>query len=99
MFKGQTVLEEAEGLVEGPRQEAYGHPRDNYRRTAQLWSAILDTEISPEDVVLCMMGVKLARMGNAVKRDSIVDVAGYARVLEMVWTAGMEEEATCAHSE
>lgn len=79
-----NVLEEANSLVHGDRQQAYGHPFFDFSRTAQLWSAILGQDVSPEQVALCMVAVKISRLCNAYKRDSIVDMAGYAATLQMV---------------
>ena len=78
------MLEEAAALVDGSRQDAYGHPRDNYRRLAAMWSAYLGIEITPVQAVDMMIAVKLARQANAPARDNLVDIAGYARVAEMV---------------
>lgn len=77
-----TILEEAATLVAGPRQGDYGHPRDNFTRIASLWSAYLKHGVSPEDVCVMMMLLKIAR--GLHKRDSLVDVAGYARCIEMI---------------
>lgn len=80
----ESILEEAHRLVNGPRQGDYGHPADDFSRTAQIWSAILDIEVTPQQVGLCMAGVKLSRECNAHKRDNLVDLAGYAETVEMV---------------
>ena len=77
-FNSETVLDEAKRAVFGQRQEAYGHPADNFALTAKLWSPILGTEVSPEKVGLCMIALKLARCCHAVSRDGLVDIAGYA---------------------
>lgn len=80
----ETVLREAERLVYGDRGKAYGHPLDDYTRTARMWSAILDTEVSAEQAIMCMIAVKLSRECNAGKRDNRVDIAGYAECLQRV---------------
>ncbi len=80
----QTILQEAQGLVYGARNEDYGHPLDDLARTAQIWSAILGTHVSADQVALCMIGLKVSRLCHKYKRDSVVDVAGYAGTLEMI---------------
>ena len=78
-MKGKQVLKEAEELIYAARDEIYGNPRTNHQRIADLWSAILDVDIEPEDVVLCMIAVKMSRLCNTFDHeDSWVDIAGYA---------------------
>lgn len=78
------ILTEAKGLVFGDRQDDYGHPFDDMSRTAKIWSAILGRTVTPSQVALCMVGVKMSREVNRPKRDNRVDGAGYFGVLQMV---------------
>lgn len=80
----ETILEEAQRLVDGPRGQAYGHPVEDFGRTAQIVSAILGVPISAHQIPLIMMAVKLSRHTNKPKRDNMTDIAGYARTAEMV---------------
>ncbi len=86
----ETVLSEAARITDGARQSDYGHPCDDFTRTAMMWTAILDwklrenTEINATDIPLCMIAVKLARQSHRHKRDNLVDIAGYARTASMV---------------
>lgn len=80
-----SILTEAEGLINGARQSVYAHPFDNFTQTAALWSPILGMEVTPEQVALCMIQVKVSRLCNTPNhRDSIVDIAGYAGTYEKV---------------
>ena len=79
-----NILKRADELVNGPRQENYGPPSENYARAAQFWSAILGVDVTPSQVVLCMIGIKMAREIHKHKTDNLVDIAGYAAVLEML---------------
>jgi hypothetical protein len=79
-----NILEEANKLVNGDRQASYGHPIDDFTRTAKMWSAILGHEVTAEQVGLCMCAVKISRQVNRPKRDNMVDIAGYAATVEMV---------------
>ena len=48
-------------------------------RIAKIWGIILEREITPEEVVACMVGLKLARLAeNMDKDDSWIDIIGYA---------------------
>ncbi len=92
-FDGKThllvrnVLEEALEVVQNSRQESYGHPLDDFSRTAKMWSAILGIEVRPEQIPLCMIAVKISRECHQPKRDNLVDIAGYTLTLEMVINA------------
>ncbi len=85
-----SVLEEAQNLVYGERNVDYGHPYDDFKRTAMIWSAVLGCPISARQVALCMIGVKISRECNAPKRDNRVDMAGYAETLNRVDTKEKE---------
>ena len=88
----ETILEEAQRLIYGARQQVYGHPRDDFARTAAMWEVLLAEyrqtgRIRPEHVALCLIAVKLSRFVNGLMhghfhRDSVVDIAGYAGTLE-----------------
>lgn len=80
----ESILEEAKRIVHGDRGENYGHPFEDFSRTAKIWSAILGIEVMPEQVALCMVGLKISREVNRPKRDNIVDGAGYFETLDMV---------------
>lgn len=83
-----SILLDAAEIVEGARQKDYGSPLENWSRTAAIWSAVLSKKlnapITPEEAVLCMIGVKLARLAHRYTRDSLVDIPGYAEVLQMI---------------
>lgn len=79
----QNILQEAEAAVYGPRQAIYGHPSDDFQRTARLWTAYLGPRcpqgVTSADVPMLMMLLKMARlMESPEHRDSCVDLAGYA---------------------
>jgi len=74
----KSILIEAEGLVHGDRNVDYGHPLDDFRRIATMWSQILGVYVDPDKVPLCMIALKISRQCNKKKRDNLVDIAGYA---------------------
>ncbi len=84
----ETVLQEAERIINGSRREDYGDVRLSFERIAALWSPVIGTTVSAEQVALCMIQLKVARALNGWQRDSIVDIAGYAGCLALL--AGVE---------
>lgn len=71
------LMERARAIVYGARQEAYGHPADDYTRTAGMWSAFLGIPITPEQAALMMVLLKISRERNRPGDDNIVDAHGY----------------------
>tara|TARA_Y100001938_G_scaffold129542_1_gene184562 strand:+ start:4035 stop:4328 length:294 start_codon:yes stop_codon:yes gene_type:complete len=72
------LLKKANNLITGNRAKDYGDARENHQRIANIWSVILGYDIKPEQVVACMIGVKLARLANTMKKeDTWVDIIGY----------------------
>ena len=62
-----------------------GDPFTNLARVAKLWSVLLDREVTPIQVVQCMIALKQARLVNdPTAADSWVDIAGYAALSEAV---------------
>lgn len=77
--KGAPIESQAQQLVRnGARQKDYGHPRDDFRRTAKIWSGILGVDVTEQDVALMMVGLKMSRLkATPGHKDSVVDAAGY----------------------
>jgi len=71
-------LDEAKLTVKD-RGQQYGTPHDNFTRTAEIWSAMLDVEVTAQQVAMCLIGLKLARLSyDPDAEDGWIDVAGYA---------------------
>jgi len=85
-----TVLQEAQALVYGDREEAYSPPQRDYAKTAKIWTGILleklrpGVEITAEEAVLMMAGMKISREVFRHKRDNLVDAAGYIACAERI---------------
>lgn len=78
------LLDRAKEAINGPRAGDYGDVRANFERIAQMWSALLGTEVRWDQVAQCMVAVKLARLANAPEHeDSWLDIAGYAGCWDM----------------
>ena len=64
------------------RRDEYGDAADQFKAIAARWSITLDMPVSPAQVALCMIDLKLARLAYDPRHvDSIVDVIGYAALL------------------
>jgi hypothetical protein len=72
-----AILDRARRLITGQRQADYGPPSENFARIATIWSVILQTSIRPDQVALCMAGLKLARLAQGPHADSYDDLCGY----------------------
>ncbi len=91
----EPVLEEAQRLVTGDRGANYGHPLDDFQRTADMMTAAdLKPPFSPEDVATVMQFVKISRELNCPKRDNRVDGPGYWMTLEMIHRERARRAAT-----
>ena len=84
------ILDQAKDLINNDRASDYGDAYINHKRIADLWSVILGKEIEVEDVVLCMIAMKMARLVHQKKMDSIVDICGYSALLGEFSTRSVE---------
>ena len=76
----QEILKEANNLIGGNRNDDYGDKLTNHQNIAALWSIFLRKTITPHDVAMCMVLVKVARLMHAHKKDSYLDLAAYAAI-------------------
>jgi hypothetical protein len=80
-MNAEQLLEHAAGIVTRRRRE-YGEPVEVFEAVAKRWSLTLGSRVSPAQVALCLLDLKLARLARDPKHlDSVADVAGYAAVL------------------
>lgn len=75
----EDILLVALRLTKGDRQASYGPPDQDFRRTADMWTALFGHAFEPKDVALAMILLKASRQIHQRKRDNWVDIAGYAR--------------------
>jgi len=89
-MKELNILEEANNIIHGDRQESYGTPWDNHGCTAVLVSTWLsrkyrkDIVIDAEDVCFFNILQKVSREANSHRRDNLIDIAGYTGNVEMI---------------
>jgi hypothetical protein len=80
-MRGEEMLRQAASIV-AHRRKTYGDPCAVMNVIAQRWSITLGCKVTPQQVALCMIDLKLARLAHNPKhKDSTLDIAGYAAVL------------------
>ena len=89
-----SILTEAEDIVNGARATDYGSAKESFERISKLANLMFNKEeremmhvfrdITPSMVVKVLMAVKIARESNKHKRDNLVDLCGYAELLNRV---------------
>ena len=78
------ILHEAAQVI-AERSKTYGDAREAMATIAARWSLTLGHPVTPAQVVLCMIDLKLTRLARDPRhQDSILDIAGYAAVLHEV---------------
>ena len=83
-IKDESILSEAERIVNGDRQADYSDPVANFKHISAIASAISKEELSPTTCAIVMIAVKLARENYKHKRDNLVDLAGYVEILNRI---------------
>ena len=90
-MNGEQLLQRSLQVFE-ERRANYGLAKHHFREVARRWSLILNRQITPQQVVMCLVELKLARLKeNPAHLDSIIDIAGYAAVLAEVIPEPSEE--------
>lgn len=83
--KPKSMLQQAEDTINGPRQADYGDKLTNFSHISMMVQGLLapkllpDSRITPEDIAMIMMLVKMSRLAKSPDHyDSVLDIAGYA---------------------
>ena len=77
------ILKQATNLTTNDRQKSYGTPYRNHARIARFWSDYLGFEVSSEQVAICMVLLKVARLmeqSGSEAIDTFVDLTAYAAI-------------------
>lgn len=82
--EAESILSEAERIVNGDRQADYSDPVANFKHISAIASAISKEKLSPTTCCIVMIAVKLARESYKHKRDNLVDLAGYVEILNRI---------------
>jgi hypothetical protein len=81
-MKNESILTEAESIVNGERAADYGSAHESFRRIGAVTGLISNTDDTPA-IRACktLIAVKLIRESHKHKRDNLVDLCGYAELL------------------
>lgn len=84
----ENILQEADRITQGDRRQAYGSVKEDFTRISGMWSALLANKlkapITAHEYTLMMILMKVSRSWYSEGRDSLVDIAGFARTGEML---------------
>ena len=79
-----AVLDEAKQLVCNDRREEYGGVHESFDDIARMWSVLFGQDVTPEQVALAMVLLKVCREKRNHKHDNLVDIAGYAALADFI---------------
>ena len=72
------ILNKSQFLINGERAKEYGDAYENHKRIAEMWSVLLNKQITVSQVYQCMIAVKLSRLIETPEHtDSWIDICGY----------------------
>ncbi|MGM9532139.1 DUF6378 domain-containing protein [Intestinibacter sp.] len=80
----QSILDEAKSIVEGSRQSDYGDPVESFERISKAASMIAGKDLSPNECCAVLMAAKIVRESYSHKRDNLVDLCGYAEIMNRI---------------
>lgn len=81
-----NILEEAIKITTEDRAEAYGPSNDVFIKTANICKELGLDASKPEAIPVIFIVNKLVRESHRHKRDNLVDIAGYCRLLNKLYT-------------
>lgn len=84
MFGPDTSILDDAAKTLANRQAAYAPPSVNLQRIADMWSVIVEKKLTPKEVSLMMVALKITREMNAYDRDNWEDMIGYAAIGDLV---------------
>lgn len=83
--ENKSILSEAEEIVNGNRQSDYGDAANNFHRIANIVNSMYpQLNINAQQCCAVLMAVKLIREGFRHKRDNLVDLCGYAHIMNEI---------------
>ena len=91
-MKSRTDLLAEIQVTLNERGSIYGSSRTNHERISELWTGYLGDYISPMQVSMCMLLVKVSRLTETPNhQDSIKDLIGYATIYNEILNSYEED--------
>lgn len=66
------------------RRKVREAPKPHFERVSKMWEGVLGHPVTAEQVVLCMVALKLAREAGQHDPDNLVDAEGYLSLIPEV---------------
>lgn len=78
------ICEEAKKLITKDRHDVYGDPKYDFQRTVDLFRIVSGHTLTAAEGALFMMCVKLSRETAVHSQDNLIDLCGYADILNYI---------------
>jgi hypothetical protein len=79
MSSRDELFAAAADIISGDRQDTYGTALENFTSTGKLWATVFGHPVTPEQVAICMVLLKVDRLRRTPSHeDSWIDILGYA---------------------
>lgn len=85
----ESVCIEADRIINGDRMVEYGPPTISFAQIATIATIFCCKDITATDIGRILLSVKIVREANQHKRDNLVDICGYADLLNQLEDAGI----------
>lgn len=92
MSENKSILLEAEGIVNGDRNVQYGDAGEAFQVYSDICKTAFGLNISPTDICKVQMAIKLGRNKFRFKSDNLVDLCGYAEILNRLMSNNFIEQ-------
>lgn len=77
-------MHDSEHPIVNERRKVREKPHLHFQRVAKMWEGVIGCSISPEQVILCMALLKIAREAGVADQDNIDDAVGYLSLIPEV---------------
>ena len=80
-----NILDSAKNILFGDRDSDYGDFVQNFKEISVISKILTRKDLTPEDCCKVLIAVKLAREGYKHKEDNLIDLCGYANILNEIY--------------